>query len=62
MLVKHYGKLGEGMTLNPVRYFYHPESDCLFTADDDSPLNDPCVEEVTKEEFFMISARIAEER
>jgi hypothetical protein len=52
----------EAETLPAVRYFYHPESNSLFTTlDDIRPIGDGLVEELSKERFDEIAIRQSEE-
>lgn len=45
-------------TIPSVRYFYHPESDSLFTTNDDTrPIGDGLVEELSKEQFEEMAKR-----
>lgn len=52
-----YGASHKGLT----RYFYHPESNSLFTTFGDEPSSDGLVEEISKDEYERIEARIAED-
>lgn len=42
--------------LDCTRYWYHPESDCLFTTDGTHPESDGFVEEVTEERYAALLA------
>ncbi len=45
-------------TVPPIRYFYHPESDSLFTTNDDTrPIGDGLVEELSKEQFEALALK-----
>jgi hypothetical protein len=43
---------------NTTRYFYHPESDCLFTTNGEYPQSDGLVEEVDRQQFYDIKKQL----
>lgn len=55
----------EDVDLNPaLRYWYHPESSCLFTTtfeEDDPRYGDPLVEEVMRADYERLRAELSNE-